>query len=89
MCGSSVEGLPYEKVSYDANLQQAVHDYNTDVFIKSILSVSDEDGNLLFLKGLPLEFELNINEMLFIRCRPLTSCREFSQENLKFELQIN
>ena len=57
-----VRGKPYEKVSYHTNLQQPFRDCSTDSHVNSItLSVRDQDGELFDFKGMPIEFELEIN----------------------------
>ena len=57
-----MKGLPYAKVGYDSTPQQVLRDCSTDAHVNSItLSVKDEHGELFDFKGLPLEFELEIN----------------------------
>ena len=57
-----VTGKPYEKVRYDASSQQPFRDCSTDSHVNSItLSVRNQDGELFDFKGLPLEFELELN----------------------------
>ena len=57
-----MKGLPYAKVSYDSTPPQVLHDCSTDAHVNSItLSVKDEHGELFDFKGMPLEFELEIN----------------------------
>ena len=57
-----VKGKPYEKVRYDSSPQQPYRDCSTDSNVNSItLSVRDQDGELFDFKGMPIEFELEIN----------------------------
>ena len=57
-----VRGKPYEKVRYDASSQQTFRDCSTDSHVNSItLRVGDQDGELFDFKGMPIEFELEIN----------------------------
>jgi len=57
-----IEGLPYAKVNYDSTPQHVLRDCSTDAHVNSItLSVKDEHGELFDFKGMPLEFELEIN----------------------------
>ena len=57
-----VKGKPYEKVIYNASPQQPLRDCSTDSHVNSItLSVRDQDGVLFDFKGLPLEFQLELN----------------------------
>ena len=57
-----VRGKAYEKVSYDASPQQPIRDCSTSSHVNSItISVRDQDGELFDFKGLPLEFELELN----------------------------
>ena len=58
-----VKGKPYEKVRYDAShQQQPIRDRSTDSHVNSIkISVRDENGEFFYFKGLPLEFELELN----------------------------
>ena len=57
-----VKGKPYEKVRYDASCQQPIRDCSTDSHVNSIkISVRDENGELFDFKGMPLEFELELN----------------------------
>jgi len=56
-------------VSYHPPPQGVLRDCSTDTFVNSIeLGVKNQDGELFDFNGLPLEFELEINETLFIRC---------------------
>ena len=57
-----ITGKPYEKVRYDTSSQQPFRDCSTDSHVNRItLSVRDENGELFDFKGLPLEFELELN----------------------------
>ena len=57
-----ITGKPYQKVRYDTSLQFTYRDCSTDSHVNSItLSVRDQDGELFDFKGLPLEFELELN----------------------------
>ena len=57
-----VRGKPYEKVSYEASPQQPLRDCSTDSHVRSVtVSVRDENGEMFDFRGLPLEFELEIN----------------------------
>ena len=57
-----ITGKPYEKVSYNATSQQPFRDCSTDKHVNSItLSVRDQDGMLFDFKGMPIEFELELN----------------------------
>ena len=57
-----VTGKPYEKVRYVASSQQPFRDCSTDSYVNSItISVRNQDGELFDFKGLPLEFELELN----------------------------
>ena len=57
-----VTGKPYEKVRYDISLQFPFRDCSTDSHVNSItLSVRDQDGEPFDFKGMPIEFELEIN----------------------------
>jgi len=57
-----IKGLPYAKVSYHSFPKQVLCDCSTDAHVNSItVSVQDEHGELFDFKGLPLEFELEIN----------------------------
>ena len=57
-----VKGKPYEKVRYDASLQQTFRDCSTDSYVNSItIRVRDQGGELFDFKGMPIEFELKIN----------------------------
>ena len=59
-----VTGKPYEKVRYDTSLQFPFRDCSTDSHVNSItLSVRDQDGELFDFKGMPIEFELEINKI--------------------------
>ena len=57
-----ITGKPYEKVRYDTSLQFPFRDCSTDSHVNSItLSVRDQDGELFDFKGMPMEFELELN----------------------------
>ena len=57
-----VKGKPYEKVSYVSSSQQPFRDCSTDKHVNSItLSVRNEDGELFDFKGMPIEYELELN----------------------------
>ena len=57
-----VRGKAYEKVRYDASPQQPFRDCSTSFHVNSItISVRDQDGELFDFKGMPLEFELELN----------------------------
>ena len=57
-----IKGLPYAKVSYDSTPQKVLRDCSIDAHVNSIIvSVKDEHGELFDFKGMPLEFELEIN----------------------------
>ena len=57
-----ITGKPYEKVSYNASSQQPFRDCSTDKHVNSItLSVRNQDGELFDFKGLPIEYELELN----------------------------
>ena len=55
-------GKPYEKVRYDTSSQQPFRDCSTDKHVNSItLSVRNQDGELFDFKGMPIEYELELN----------------------------
>ena len=57
-----IAGKPYEKVRYDASSQQPFRDCSTDKHVNSItLSVRNQDGELFDFKGMPIEYELELN----------------------------
>ena len=57
-----VKGNPYEKVSYNVTPQQPIRDCSTSSHVNSItVSVRDVNGELFDFKGMPLEFELELN----------------------------
>ena len=57
-----ITGKPYQKVRYDASSQQPFRDCSTDSHVNSItLSVKNEDGELFDFKGMPIEYELELN----------------------------
>ena len=62
-----IKGRPYEKVSYYASPQQPWRDCSTDSHVNSItVVVRDQDGELFDFNGLPLEFQLEINYILYL-----------------------
>ena len=57
-----VTGKPYEKVRYDTSLQFPFRDCSTDSHVNGItLSVRNQDGELFDFKGMPIEYELELN----------------------------
>ena len=57
-----VKGKPYEKVRYNASSQQPFRDCSTDSYVNSItLCVKNKDGELFDFKGMPIEYELELN----------------------------
>ena len=57
-----ITGKPYQKVSYNASSQQPFRDCSTDKHVNSItLSVKNQDGELFDFKGMPIEYELELN----------------------------
>ena len=57
-----ITGKPYEKVSYNVPSQQPFRDCSTDEYVNSItLSVKNQDGELFDFKGMPIEYELELN----------------------------
>ena len=57
-----ITGKPYEKVSYNASSQHPFRDCSTDKHVNSItLSVRNQDGELFDFKGMPIEYELELN----------------------------
>ena len=55
-------GKPYQKVRYDTSLQFPFRDCSTDKHVNSItLSVKNQDGELFDFKGMPIEYELELN----------------------------
>ena len=57
-----VKGRPYEKVRYDSSASQPIRDCLTSSHVHSItVSVRDVNGELFDFKGMPLEFELELN----------------------------
>ena len=57
-----VTGKPHEKIRYDTSSQQPFRDCSTDSHVNSItLSVRDHDGMLFDFKGMPIEFEIELN----------------------------
>ena len=57
-----IKGRPYEKITYEASSSQPIRDCSTSSHVNSItISVKDGNGELFDFKGLPLEFELELN----------------------------
>ena len=57
-----IKGRPYEKITYEAPSSQPIRDCLTSYDVHSItVSVKDENGELFDFKGMPLEFELELN----------------------------
>ena len=57
-----VKGKPYENVSYVSSSEQPFRDCSTDKHVTSItLSVRNQDNELFDFKGMPIEFELELN----------------------------
>ena len=57
-----ITGKPYEKVRYDTSSQFPFRECSTDSHVYSVtLTVRDQDGELFDFKGMPLEFELELN----------------------------
>ena len=57
-----IKGKPYEKVSYISPTDQVLRDCPTSSHVNSItLSVRDQNGELFDFKGMPIEFELELN----------------------------
>ena len=57
-----IKGRPYEKITYAASPLQPIRDCSTSSHVNSItISVKDQAGKLFDFKGLPLEFELELN----------------------------
>ena len=57
-----IKGRPYEKVTYDSSPLQPIRDCSTSSHVNSItISVKDQAGQLFDFKGMPLEFELELN----------------------------
>ena len=57
-----VTGKPYEKVRYDSSFQFPFRDCSTDSHVYGItLTVRDQDGELFDFKGMPIEYELELN----------------------------
>ena len=51
-----------KKIGYCSSPHEVLRDCSTDAYVNSItFSVKDENGELFDFKGLPLEFELEIN----------------------------
>ena len=57
-----VTGKPYEKVRYNTSLHFPFQDCSTDSHVNGItLSVKNQDGELFDFKGMPIEYELDLN----------------------------
>ena len=57
-----VKGRPYEKVRYDSSASQPSRECSTSFHVNCFtISVKDENGELFDFKGLPIEFELELN----------------------------
>ena len=57
-----VKGRAYEKVRYDSSPLQPIRECSTNPHVNSItISVKDQAGQLFDFKGMPLEFELELN----------------------------
>ena len=57
-----VKGKPYEKVSYVSSSEQPFRDCSTEKHVNSItMSVRNQDGELFDFKGMPIEYELELN----------------------------
>ena len=57
-----IKGRPYEKITYKASTSQPVRECSTSSDLNSItISVKDENGELFYFNGMPLEFELELN----------------------------
>ena len=57
-----VKGKAYEKVRYDSSPLQPIRECSTSSHVSSItISVKDQAGQLFDFKGMPLEFELELN----------------------------
>ena len=56
-----ITGKPYEKVRYEAASQQPFRDCSTDSHVNSITLTLNQEGELFDFKGLPIEFELELN----------------------------
>ena len=57
-----ITGKPYEKVRYETASPFPFRECSTDSHVNSItLSVRDKDGKLFDFKGMPIEFELELN----------------------------
>ena len=57
-----ITGKPCEKVRYNASSQQPFRDCSTDKHVNSItLSVRNQEGELFDFKGMPIEYELELN----------------------------
>ena len=70
-----IKGKPYEKVGYHASPQQPFRDCSTDSQVNSVtLSVRGQSGELFDFNDMPIEFELEINSIQFLRCLLWTFC---------------
>ena len=57
-----IKGRPYEKVRYDSSASQPSRECFTSFHVNCFtISVRDEAGDLFDFKGMPLEFELELN----------------------------
>ena len=57
-----ITGKPYEKVRYETASSFPFRDCSTEQHVNSIiLSVRNEAGELFDFKGMPIEFELELN----------------------------
>ena len=57
-----VTGKPYEKVRYSTSLHFPFRDCSTDSHVNgNTLSVKNQDGELFDFKGMPIEYELDLN----------------------------
>ena len=57
-----IKGRPYEKITCDSSPLQPIRDCSTSSHVNSItISVKDQAGQLFDFKGMPLEFELELN----------------------------
>ena len=57
-----VKGRPYEKITYEASSSQPIRECSTSSHVNSItVSVRDVNWELFDFKGMPLEFELELN----------------------------
>ena len=57
-----IKGRPYEKITYDSSPLQPIRDCSPSSHVNSItISVKDQAGQLFDFKGMPPEFELELN----------------------------